>query len=90
MLKLMHEELDDSKDDNGEPVVRCKWTRFEYVHVKTGKKKKLKLVTKVTTPKEMFTSLKTKLSSFPSHQFRVHGRGNDMTTYARVCRIITF
>lgn len=52
---------------------RVEWKKFEYVEVginEEGKKKKLQLVDKKTSPGEMFFCLKELLNSYVPHQFR--------------------
>ena len=70
-VSLMEEESKDEKDDDGHPMHPCKWTKFEYVKLASGKRK-LMLVTKITTPKEMFSFMMSKLENFPAHQFRAN------------------
>lgn len=70
-VTLMKEEQNDDKDSEGNPIHSCKWSRFEYIKLPNSKTK-LMLITKATTPKEMFSYMLTRLESFPAHQFRAN------------------
>lgn len=70
---LMPEE--QCRDESGPTV---KWQRFEYVTNEETGQRKLFLISKETSPGEMFEHMNTLLDSFAAHQFRANWQHTQM------------
>ena len=66
-----------AEEDTSQTAPDVKWERFENVVVGEDKRR-LKIVTKITKPGDMFSYFKSLLESFPGHEFRAKWQQEQM------------